>query len=148
MRHVIVTTVMLGLAAPAAAQDEGDGLSDGLNLLGEGTRMILEGLMEDMRPMLEEVRPFFGRRSSADAGSADGLTLVSMTGPLRVARALCERATIHHFGRSPDCAAFQRPRRSSAGRTGEVELEQGRCGVTSGRHGARAGGAVRNFDEN
>jgi hypothetical protein len=59
MRHVIVTTVMLGLAAPAAAQDEGDGLRDGLNLLGEGTRMILEGLMEDMRPMIEEVRPFF-----------------------------------------------------------------------------------------
>jgi hypothetical protein len=59
MRHVILTVLMLGLAAPASAQEEGEGLRDGFDLLGEGTRMILEGLMEDMRPMLEEVRPFF-----------------------------------------------------------------------------------------
>ena len=59
MRHVILPPLMRGLAAPAAAQEEGEGLRDGMELLGEGTRMILEGLMEEMAPMLEEVRPFF-----------------------------------------------------------------------------------------
>ncbi|GAB5448245.1 MAG: hypothetical protein Gyms2KO_31180 [Gymnodinialimonas sp.] len=48
----------LAIAAPAAAQDDGD-VSEGLGLLGEGTRMILEGLMEEMRPMIEEARPYF-----------------------------------------------------------------------------------------
>jgi hypothetical protein len=59
MRKVIVTTLALGLATPAAAQDGDGSVGDGLDLLGEGSRMILEGLMEDMRPMLDEVRPFF-----------------------------------------------------------------------------------------
>ena len=57
MRKVILLAALLGLGAPAAAQDEG--MRDGLDLLGEGTRMILEGLMDEMRPMLEEARPFF-----------------------------------------------------------------------------------------
>ncbi len=59
MRRVILTAVMLSLAAPSAAQDEDGSVRDGLDLLGEGMSQILEGLMEDMRPMLEEARPFF-----------------------------------------------------------------------------------------
>ncbi|NKX43449.1 hypothetical protein [Roseicyclus persicicus] len=59
MRKVILVAALLGLATPAAAQEEGEGLRDGLDLLGEGTRMILEGLMDEMRPLLEEARPFF-----------------------------------------------------------------------------------------
>jgi len=58
----------LAIAAPAAAQDDGDSgggstgggtVEDGLGLLGEGTRLILEGLMEEMRPMFEQARPYF-----------------------------------------------------------------------------------------
>jgi hypothetical protein len=59
MRYVILTALMLSLAAPASAQDEDGSVRDGLDLLGEGMGLILEGLMEDMRPMLEEARPFF-----------------------------------------------------------------------------------------
>jgi hypothetical protein len=59
MKHVILTALMLSLAAPAAAQEEDGSVRDGLDLLGEGMGLILEGLMEDMRPMLEEARPFF-----------------------------------------------------------------------------------------
>lgn len=59
MRHVIVLSAVLASALPAMAQDSGNGMRDGLGLLGEGTRMILEGLMDEMRPMLEEVQPFF-----------------------------------------------------------------------------------------
>jgi hypothetical protein len=58
MRKVILTALALSLAAPAGAQEEDGSVTDGLDLLGEGTRMILEGLMDDMRPMLDEVRPF------------------------------------------------------------------------------------------
>ncbi|WP_224815825.1 AAA+ family ATPase [Hasllibacter sp. MH4015] len=62
MKHFISTMAvagMLAIAAPAAAQDDGGDVSEGLGLLGEGTRLILEGLMEEMRPMLEEARPYF-----------------------------------------------------------------------------------------
>ena len=59
MRYVILTTLMLSLAAPAAAQEEDGSVRDGRDLRGEGMGLILEGLMEDMRPMLEEARPFF-----------------------------------------------------------------------------------------
>ncbi|MHA7887019.1 hypothetical protein [Roseicyclus sp.] len=59
MRQVILTVLMLGLATPGVAQEEGEDLRDGFDLLGEGTRMILEGLMDEMRPLLDEARPFF-----------------------------------------------------------------------------------------
>lgn len=49
----------LAAASPAAAQDQGGGFGEGLDLLGEGSRMILERLLEDMRPMLDSARPFF-----------------------------------------------------------------------------------------
>jgi len=59
MRHAIILTACLALSTPALAQDDDQGVRDGLGLLGEGSRMILEGLLDDMRPMLEEARPFF-----------------------------------------------------------------------------------------
>jgi len=76
MRHAISIAIVAGalaIAAPAAAQDDGDSgggstgggstgggtVEDGLGLLGEGTRLILEGLMEEMRPMFEQARPYF-----------------------------------------------------------------------------------------
>ena len=62
MRSTILVAVFLatGLAAGSAlAQDEGGGMRDGLDLLGQGSRMILEGLLDEMRPMMEEMRPFF-----------------------------------------------------------------------------------------
>lgn len=58
MRSTIFVAAFLA-AGPALAQDEGGGMRDGLDLLGEGSRMILEGLMNEMRPMMEEMRPFF-----------------------------------------------------------------------------------------
>lgn len=59
MRFTILLAGFLAAAAPAAAQDEGGGFGEGLDLLGEGSRMILERLLEDMRPMLDNARPFF-----------------------------------------------------------------------------------------
>ncbi len=59
MRSTILVAAFLAAATPAAAQEEGGGLRDGLDLLGEGSRMILEGLLDEMRPMMEEARPFF-----------------------------------------------------------------------------------------
>jgi hypothetical protein len=57
-RTFTIFALCLTVAAPAAAQDNGD-TERGFDLLREGSRMILEGLMDDMRPMLEEARPFF-----------------------------------------------------------------------------------------
>jgi len=68
---IVLIAGTLALAAPGAAQDEGNDrppgpsagpsadLSEGLGLLGEGARMILDGLVEEMRPILEEARPYF-----------------------------------------------------------------------------------------
>ncbi|AHM02768.1 ATPase of the AAA+ class [Roseibacterium elongatum DSM 19469] len=49
---------LLAAGPVSAQQDDGD-MSEGLDLLREGSRMILENLLDDMRPMLDEVRPFF-----------------------------------------------------------------------------------------
>ena len=57
MRSTMIAVALLA-AGPALAQDEDQGMRDGLDLLGQGSRMILEGLLDEMRPMMEEVRPF------------------------------------------------------------------------------------------
>ncbi len=57
-RTFTILTLCFSLAAPAAAEGEGD-TERGFDLLREGSRLIIEGLMDDMRPMLEEARPFF-----------------------------------------------------------------------------------------
>lgn len=59
MRKILVLGAVLMAASPASAQEDGGGMRDGLDLLGEGSRMILEGLLDEMRPMMEDVRPFF-----------------------------------------------------------------------------------------
>lgn len=58
MRSMMIAAALLA-AGPALAQDDGGGMQDGLDLLGQGSRMLLEGLLDEMRPMMEEVRPFF-----------------------------------------------------------------------------------------
>lgn len=42
-------------ALPAAAQEEGSDMSEGLNLLSEGTRLLLRGLVDEMEPALKEL---------------------------------------------------------------------------------------------
>jgi len=51
--------LVLFLASPAVADDDGTQFRDGLELFGEGARLMLEGLRDEMEPMLEEMRPFF-----------------------------------------------------------------------------------------
>jgi hypothetical protein len=56
MKHAFAALVVLSLATPALAQDEGEGnrLSEGWGLLSEGSRLLLEGLADEMRPLVDE----------------------------------------------------------------------------------------------
>ncbi|MBF9061125.1 hypothetical protein HKCCSP123_18245 [Rhodobacterales bacterium HKCCSP123] len=118
MRHVILTALMLTLAAPAAAQEEEGSVRDGLDLLGEGMSQILEGLMEDMRPMLEEARPFF---------EEEILPLLDRMGELVDDLSYYELPERLPNGdilirRSPDAPPFEAAPEAGVGEEGEVEL--------------------------
>jgi hypothetical protein len=54
----------LALALPAAAQQSEDGLSEGFDLLQEGTRLMLRGLMEQLEPALRDMRDRIGDLSA------------------------------------------------------------------------------------
>jgi hypothetical protein len=57
MKPIAILALCVAFAAPVSAQDEGGGeMSDGLDLLSEGTRMLLEGLMDELGPALEGLR--------------------------------------------------------------------------------------------
>ncbi len=51
----ILVAATLALAMPAQAQDERGDMSEGLDLLSEGTRLLLRGLMNEMEPALKEL---------------------------------------------------------------------------------------------
>ncbi|MBV0913919.1 hypothetical protein [Anianabacter salinae] len=62
MKRIVPTLLVLSLAAlPVPAQEadpapDTDGeLSEGLDLLSEGTRLLLRGLMDEMEPALREL---------------------------------------------------------------------------------------------
>ncbi len=54
MRGLCPLLIALVLAGPAAAQ-ESDDLSEGLDLLGQGTRLLMEGLLKQLGPALDEL---------------------------------------------------------------------------------------------
>lgn len=57
MRRLAPLLLSLALAGPAAAQEDGGGnMSEGLDLLSEGTRLLLQGLMDELGPALEGLR--------------------------------------------------------------------------------------------
>ena len=58
MRHLIILTMVIGLAAqPIAAQEaEAPKDEDGFSLMEEGARLFMRGIMSEMEPALDEMR--------------------------------------------------------------------------------------------
>lgn len=54
MFRVLVIAAALS-TSPALAQDESDQLSEGMNLLRDGTQMLLEGLMSEFGPAMKDL---------------------------------------------------------------------------------------------
>lgn len=57
MKHLIYITTALALCvSPAAAQDDGTDIDDGVNLMEEGAKLLLRGLMTEMEPAIADLR--------------------------------------------------------------------------------------------
>jgi hypothetical protein len=58
MKHTtIAATLCTVLASAPAMAQEGDGVEEGLDLLGRGAEALMRGLMDELRPQLEQLAP-------------------------------------------------------------------------------------------
>ena len=56
-RQALVATLCTALAVTPAIAQEGDGVEEGLDLLGRGAEALMRGLMDEIRPQLEQLAP-------------------------------------------------------------------------------------------
>lgn len=56
MKHLSAFALALSLTAmPLVAQDSSDDISEGMDLMQQGTRLLMEGLMNELGPALSEL---------------------------------------------------------------------------------------------
>lgn len=56
MRHFSACALALALTtSPLAAQDSSDDISEGMDLMQQGTRLLMQGLMNELGPALSEL---------------------------------------------------------------------------------------------
>ncbi|WP_299623331.1 hypothetical protein [uncultured Tateyamaria sp.] len=114
----IILIVSLGLATPAMAQDEGDGLS----LMERGAQLLMEGLLQEMEPTLDNLQDL-----AEDFGASFEAFTAQMGPALRDLMAEVEDWSVYHppeMLENGDIVIRRKPRENDTAPEAEAEPEE------------------------